>query len=711
VILKAILSAATLAASISYLSGDAQAWEATYNQRVTQPLQQLGKELKKSPNLQPFSPQNVEYPADGGAQLGQGWDLFLNTKVDSTCVEFKAQRDKYETAEFTYKEATDEETRDVTLNMTFKIAGGASTVAYGDYKGNSSLTKNSFARYYSKDVLLVGHASITNGAIFAVPNTVPNAADNGATGERDGPPAATTPQNANGAEHSAAFKAIRLLPGLGELLLKRPDDFRRKCGDGFVASINFGADLYSLLTIHVQDEKTREQLETAVETSGGYAGFFASGSGSISSIVNEDKNKAVTTIELVQRGGKISKLPVDLDTLKEKMKALPAEAWDGPRPTYMVIYPYSYLPEFRGSVRAYSTTLQAALRYHRRLQSIHSEILDMVSDYERDRPASPLDCSKGPPDTDTYYFSYCHRMRPEHLGPLRETIEKEIGRTSDLINLLSHCPKGCNSDPQLQKALLELISNNPPPPIVDLLAVLSGKVHEDTNKEDTDETEFDDLKYWIQLPLPISAIPADVRKKVDNPDISYEDKVTTFARHLYRHWVARQDAARCALYYECLSQKEKGNYYAEILKTFYPKQADPLITDVQIKKNEWRLTVQPCTKILVTNGRSAQYSNAFSVVRNNATGGSETVIPRHLGENSANYIILPLNHKEELEVQAWYFSGLFDHLDQPMWNSTSHTLHSLGTELWFQDPGSNAGGPPNLAIDFNAIPDLGPGCQ
>jgi hypothetical protein len=696
-----------IALIIAILSrSDADAWEATYNQKVRQPLQQLRQEIiKNSPDLPPLNQSNIEYPADEGVQLGQGWDLFLNKKVDSTCVEFKAQRDKSETAKFNYQIATDEETRDVTLNMTFSIAGGAKTGGYGDYSGNSSLTKNSFSHYYSKDVLLIGHASITNGALFAVPNTNPTPSDNGALGANL-PSGGTGPQNTSEGEKPVAFKSIRLAPGLANLKRNQAEVFRSMCGDGFVSSINFGTDFYSLLTVHNVEQNIREQLETAVHTSGGYAGYTASGSGSILSIIDNKDNKQNVTMELVQNGGQIQTLPTDIATLQEKIKALPTEAWNGPKPTFIVIYPYSELSEFQGKGdEGYSTKLQLALRYNRRLQSIHSEILDMQADYEQDHTG--------------YYFSDVHGMRSENLQHLRETVESEINKISSVIAALSDCPKGCKDDAQkkLRNKISKALGEKPEPdlPPVGIIARHLGKEKEIA----LGETEFDDLLYWITLPLPIKAISQKDRDIIQSKDdsVNYEQKKATYARALYRHWIQRQDAARCSLYHDCLSQTDKDRYYNVILMSFFPRQADGLIKETLNSTSEWLLTVKPCTGVLVTNRRSAQAANYFRISKKDDAGKWKVVVPEQPdglfqpGDSNANAYIGPEvpPREQELKIETWFANGW---QKEPMWNSSPHHLPSLTTELWFQDYGSNAGGPPNLAVDFTAVPrGDDPGCS
>jgi hypothetical protein len=678
----------------------AYCWEANYDQQVARPLQKL---RDPSPELKPLEESRVEYPASEGSQLGEGWDMFLNKKVFSTCVDFKAQQDNSETVEENLHEATDEETRDVTLNMTFGIAGGATTAAYGDYKGNSSLTKNSFAHYYSKDVLLVSHASVTTGALFAVPTTSPAPYIVGQHVEQQKDPKAPNPAGPQNST-SLDYFSIHLLPGMADLKGKNPAEFRRRCGDGFVAAINYGADLYSLLTIHDTDTKRRQQLETAVQTSGGYAGFTASGSGSIFSLIDTENTQKNLTIQFVQRGGKIVALPVDLATLQDKIKSLPAEAWDAPKPIYMIVYPYSKLPEFQEQTQpAYLTALQAALRYYARLQTMHSEILDMEADYERDQNAVP---------TPSYFFSYLHRMRSEDVESQRETIEQEIGRISRVIDALTNCPQGCGSEmkDRLEKALgakplsvrEQLVS------AFEKQAQVQGLQPPGPGIEIRPE-EFDDLSYWIRLPLPMTAISSDDYNTIKNQTNSIDLRRATFARNLYRHWVQRQDAARCSLYSECLSIAQKLNYYDEILDSISGQAGANVFTGKQLSNNQWQITIAPCLRTIVTNSRSAEDSNGFTISQLDSAGQLKTLLPRQRGEANANFPIPSIGNKTQIiQVQAWYGVG-FQFPNQPMVSSTFRDAGLLSNALWFQDPGSTSDSP-NLFIRLQAIPEPGPGC-
>jgi hypothetical protein len=649
---------------------DARAWDATYSGNVSQSLQRL---LAQQSDFQAPDQIRIEYPLNEGVAVGQSWDLFLNKKINSTCIDFKSVTEpKYGGARLVFNEATDEETRDVTLNMTFKIAGGGSYEGYSG-KGNSSLTDNSFSHYYSKDVLVVAHASAMAESSFAIPaDTHPDSPD---------------------IDHSLGFKTIHLLPGMATLAKNNGATFRQYCGDGFVATINSGADLYALLTFHVTDQKTRQQIETAVQTSGGYAGFTASGSGSISKLVQTESDAGRLTIEFVQQGGQMKTLPVDLNTLRTKITEFAAEAGAGPRPTYIVIVPYSYLPDFNVSQAGTSTALQAALRYQSRLYSIHTELLDMQADLSQGQPSS------------NYYFSYIHGMRSEDLQLQRQTIEDELKRVSDLIGALSGCPAGCPADNvNVQAALAQWQSSD--------ANKAMGILNPDQN---TGESLFDDLRFWIQLPIPLNAIPADARAIIEGSGATLDQKKEKFATYVYQHWINRQDLARCFLYRECLSQKQQQQYYAQILQTLYADPQQALVVQMSsLGPDRTLLEVSPCVDVQISNARSAIFDNRFSITETDATGHTvkSTLIPDHPGGDNINKPIpFDPSQKRYWLVQSSYIVGGFYQQPRPMVSNSVHYSGSLSTAVWFQDPGSSASVGPNLVVYFQAIPVAAPMCS
>src|SRR5262249_3007187 len=130
-------------------------------------------------------------------------------------------------------------------------------------------------------------------------------------------------------------------------------------------------------------------------------------------------------------------------------------------------------------------------------------------------------------------------------------------------------------------------------------------------KIDLQDAEFDDLKYWIQLPIPANAIPDSQRKAIQNEKTDAWLRKQIFAKYIFQHWIQRQSRVRCELYSECLSPVQKKRYYNSILAMMYAdEQAARLITEKILPKNQIKnyqraLTIAACTKVIITNSKSA----------------------------------------------------------------------------------------------------------
>src|SRR5262249_33664377 len=150
----------------------------------------------------------------------------------------------------------------------------------------------------------------------------------------------------------------------------------------------------------------RVDLSIAMKSSVGFGDLFSAGDNNkIHSILDNAQKHLKLTIQFVQQGGKIGDLPVDLMSSANKIKSLAREALDAGKPTYIVVYPYSELPGLARKERsAEGNLLQLALRYYKRLTSLHAEILAIEEDYRKDRTVTPL-------PNDAYFFEYKHRLR------------------------------------------------------------------------------------------------------------------------------------------------------------------------------------------------------------------------------------------------------------------------------------------------------------
>jgi hypothetical protein len=169
----------------------------------------------------------------------------LNQQKFKSCLEFTAdESDKdseYQTANVELQDVTDEDTLDFSLNA--KFSGGVGGTIEG-IQANAEATTAINTSYHlnTYDEVFVAHASVTSGVDFVGPKG-PNA-------------------------------EVKLTLEMADLASKDPERFRQTCGEGFVRSIAYGADLYILLNFHKLDEKTRVQLDYSSKASAGMGDVF-----------------------------------------------------------------------------------------------------------------------------------------------------------------------------------------------------------------------------------------------------------------------------------------------------------------------------------------------------------------------------------------------------------------------------------------------------
>ena len=361
---RAIALVAGFPFAVSYVD-QCTAWEATYPKgpvRIESLLQLVTPSAGTTPSLfslssdksnNIFGHQQIAYPQNEGVALGTGWDFLLNRKTYSSCINFSEGKDVDQNANLTSKRVVDQETLDVALNVSMSASVSGSIYAFkGSAKGSFGLSGS--YHYGSKDDVYVAQASVTNGASYVKPS-----------------------------KNSAS---IKLKPEMAKLRTgPNSEAFRAMCGDGFVASIVSGADLYLMFHFHDVTETDKITIQSSFSGSGGMGDLFkASASASSSTTIQKFYDSNQLDLQFVQDGGRIKSLPVDLVTAQAKVKALPVEAFDGPRPFFVVVVPYTELPDLKAKPLFSTLDLkQKANRYLQRLGSVYSEIMVIEDDYFR----------------------------------------------------------------------------------------------------------------------------------------------------------------------------------------------------------------------------------------------------------------------------------------------------------------------------------------
>ena len=325
-------------------------------------------------------------------------------KTYSSCIDFDSQLDKYQIAQLDLQHAVDQETLDVALNVNLSASAKGSIYLFsGSAQSSSGL--NASYHYASTDETFISRASIQQGANFVIP--------------------------------SKRIGSIALKPAMAKLHTNNPDRFRLICGDGFVASIISGANLYVLYHFHDIDQKSRVEIEASFKASGGMGDIFSgTGSASLGSTIENYWKNNKLDIEFSQEGGLFTMLPVDLTTVKTKIQNLSAESNNGPRNIYMIVVPYTDLPGLNAIDLFTELDLrQRATRYFERLTTLYYEIMTVEQNYFRDRrpSANPL--------SNLYYYP-ANFIRLVGVVQLHDQILAELRLMSTIIRDLNSA--ACN---------------------------------------------------------------------------------------------------------------------------------------------------------------------------------------------------------------------------------------------------------------------------
>jgi hypothetical protein len=513
----------------------AHAWEATrpgpllFSATATD--SKAGADDKSAAVPFSFARRVVEYPIDTGAQLGDGWDFAANRRVYTQCIEFGEKgKDDFQQATLTFHHAIDDESLSVALNMNMSASA---SVGFAGIGGNASSSLNFEASLHttSKDELVVAHASVVNGARYV---TSVDPAGKDARNDRGANPLLSGIRLTTTAE--------KLLSGVDENL----DKFRAACGDGFVAAIGSGADLYVIYQFRDISSEERFKLKAAMSAGGGIAGFAsASASGDATTSFSKVVTNANLNLYVFQNGGRIELIPTKLDQLESRIQSLPREARDGPRPSFVLAVPYSELSNWKQNTSSLSQlgVRSALVRMNQRLRYAYLETKAVFDDYQT------TDSGKR-----TYLQDTVHSLRSvDYAGQL-----DEIRKEGDLVNEL----------------LAKYDANCTPTDRIEVKTSGSGgrkQACDTTLKKAINQVKvFDDFAYLAKLPPPKEALDNGALMKItSNPNDENARYLLSKAIYLFR--IAPLDRRRCEMFGECLDRDRRTKIYDKIFQSFRDK--------------------------------------------------------------------------------------------------------------------------------------------
>ncbi|TBA03107.1 hypothetical protein [Rhizobium ruizarguesonis] len=514
-----------------FMACSANAWETTRDgplqpiASLTEPEADVKKaDAAKAEGAKPFlSSRTIEYPYQTGARLGDGWDYLTNTRVLSQCIEFSAvANDGYQQASLDYMRAVDDETLSLALNINTSAKASGSFAGISGHAGGSFNLESSY-KMTSKDDMIVAHASVVNGATYVAAQLPP--VSDAAPGKDASPTKAPEP---NIAGVRLSDLALRILTTNGTV-----DRFRAACGDGFVAAIGTGADLYLLYHFTHLDTDTRVKITTSMEAGGGVSGLFDAG-GSFGSTMNFTDliSKDRLGIYYVQNGGKIASLPAKVEDVASRVAALPTEALDHGRPLYVVVLPYSVLYNWPAdqNLSGNGDIRRSLIRYNQRLQTLFSELQVIISDFRKNRVLT---------DKFEYVHDVTHGLRAVDYSKLNDDLLGEIARVENAIRMFDISCVVHNRKASASQCKSEVAS------------FVEG-------------ISFDDYRYAIQLPIPTNVISPDDLAFIRDGTKEIDERKYRLSMIIYKHWVERPNEQRCALFRECMNAPQRIKIYANI---------------------------------------------------------------------------------------------------------------------------------------------------
>lgn len=319
--------------------------------------------------------QEVGIPVSG-VELGMGWDSRRGEVVPNRCVEFAPVQTRGQATRLHLTEVSDQSELMQTLNVNASVS--VRTI-FASGSAQASFAKSSKVKASSTNLVL--QATIDNGVLFAGPKRMPDRARyaNPQFGERGEPaPDAGWRQWAADAGtsdlHSLTFRpwADTFLQAMNAA------DFRRHCGDSFVASIQSGAELLGLITFSASSAAEARKISASVKADFGIVQASAKATEANNSS-RESSDLEVTVSQIGGSGGPIATSRADL---VEKLKLLAMDAAMAPKFHSMQVVSYDSLADWpaglaltasTGSLEAIADTYWFLGSYYDLLEEIIAE--------------------------------------------------------------------------------------------------------------------------------------------------------------------------------------------------------------------------------------------------------------------------------------------------------------------------------------------------
>jgi|GEM_PF-5271729 len=290
------------------------------------------------------TPDEVAPFPTSGVVIGNGWNTNEGAKTAQSCVIADTDRIEGESRTLAYQELTDTVSLVRALSITAKAKArsilGGSASASGSYARKIKQTRDSLQIFVTFNII--------KGTTFLKPR--PNSLGDGIT-------------------------AIALEPAMATLAASNPIEFRRRCGDGYVASIERRVALEGIYSFSTKTDEERQSIHGSM--SGSFKVFDASASSR--AVTSRMEREGRLTIQLLQDGGEGSSVPITDDAFRSQISTLGTTPGT-PVPKGVIIADYRDLPNYPQTAVSTSSQLGMLADQYYRLSFLDDAITKILNE-------------------------------------------------------------------------------------------------------------------------------------------------------------------------------------------------------------------------------------------------------------------------------------------------------------------------------------------
>lgn len=191
---------------------------------------------------------------------------------------------------------------------------------------------------------------------------------------------------------SDSFAAtVRLTDDMAQLATSNPIEFRRRCGDGYVASISQGGEL--AITYRIAASSVQRQQEIASSLGVSYSGGVVSGSAnvSVSTTLKNMNESGHTSITMYRSGGSGQPVATTLDQIDALVSGFPAAVQSAPRNYLITVIDYRTLPNYSSTAAGMKeiTGYELLAWEYGKAAAVHAAATDILADYQSAQSGQP----------------------------------------------------------------------------------------------------------------------------------------------------------------------------------------------------------------------------------------------------------------------------------------------------------------------------------